>query len=183
MGRNRRRNTHSTQHTYRAARRQPVCDGPRTFVFVDIENVMGGEDSPRRLEEAIDLVAAVAVGRPLLTIGMSHHWCAQVGVELRDNFPGCRIPDLRSGPDGADLTLIAAMREQRIATGDSVVLLSGDGLFAEVVGDLVAAGVEVTVVTGHGGMSRALGAAASVHVRGDQLLVAPVGGESFAVAA
>ena len=75
------------------------------------------------------------------------------------------------------------MREQRIAAGDSVVLLTGDGIFAEVVGDLVAAGVGVTVVTGHGGMSRDLAAAASVHVRADQLLLAPVGGASFAVAA
>lgn len=176
-------NNRSNRRTKQAGGPRPACNGPRTFVFVDIENVMGGEASPRRLEEALDLVAAVAVGEPLLTIGMSHRWCRMVGVELRHRFPGCRIPSLRSGPDGADLELIAAIREQRITEVDSVVLLTGDGGFTEVVEELVAEGVEVTVVTGHGGMSRRLGSAASAHVRAEQLLVAPLGGESFAVAA
>lgn len=53
----------------------------------------------------------------------------------------------RSGENGADLALLEVLARERVEERfDEVVLVSGDGIFTDVVAALSAAGVHVTVV-------------------------------------
>jgi hypothetical protein len=64
---------------------------------------------------------------------------------------------LRSGPDGADLALLAAARSDRIAARfPRVVIASGDHIFAPAVTDLSTSGCQVTVASRRGRLSRML---------------------------
>lgn len=72
---------------------------------------------------------------------------------------------LRSGPDGADLALLAALRHDRIATRfPRVVIASGDHIFAPAITTLTATGCQVTVASRRDRLSRALQRAASGQV-------------------
>jgi hypothetical protein len=72
---------------------------------------------------------------------------------------------LRSGPDGADLALLAAVQQDNIAARfPHVVIASGDGIFAGAVTDLAASGCRVTVVSRRGRLSLQLELAASRRV-------------------
>lgn len=69
---------------------------------------------------------------------------------------------LRSGPDGADLALLAVLRHDRIAARfPRVVIASGDHIFAQAVTDLATSGCRVTIATRRGHLSRTLELAAS----------------------
>lgn len=77
-----------------------------------------------------------------VVIGTSHVGVLATGL----GWQGPRIV-VRSGVDGADLALLDVLIEERIEERfDELVLASGDGIFADVVASLGAAGVNVTVV-------------------------------------
>lgn len=72
---------------------------------------------------------------------------------------------LRSGPDGADLALLAALRHDHIAARfPRVVIASGDHIFAPAVTGLAAAGCQVTVASRRSRLSQTLQHAASGRV-------------------
>jgi hypothetical protein len=69
---------------------------------------------------------------------------------------------LRSGPDGADLALLAVLQHDHIAARfPRVVIASGDHIFAQAVTDLTRSGCSVTIATRRGHLSRTLELAAS----------------------
>ena len=69
---------------------------------------------------------------------------------------------LRSGPDGADLALLAVLQHDHIAARFArVVIASGDHIFAPAVTDLTTSGCSVTIATRRGHLSRTLQLAGS----------------------
>jgi len=67
-----------------------------------------------------------------------------------------------SGLDGADLALLEVLGENIAARFTEVVLVSGDGIFADAVAVFAALGVHTTVIAHRDGLSRRLELAASV---------------------
>ncbi len=138
------------------------CMGGRRLVLVDIENVVGGAVTDvsaavwakARVEEVIGSTDGDQV-----VIGVSHIGLLATGV----GWPRRRYV-LGSGPDGADRALLNVMDEDLADRFEEVVVVSGDGIFAQAVGALAGAGVTVTVVAHPDGLSRRLRLAA-VHVR------------------
>jgi hypothetical protein len=121
-------------------------------LVVDIENVAGGGVVTEALAAwARDVVVSALAVRDgeQVVIGTSH-----VGLFHTWNvWPGARIK-VRSGPNGADLELLEVLTAERIEERfDEVVLVSGDGIFAEAVARLGAAGVSVTVASWVEGLS------------------------------
>lgn len=130
----------------------------RRLILVDLENVVGGAVccSVDALWAKAQVLEAVALsGHDQIVIGTSHHGLLSIG---------CAWPNLRyvvgSGPDGADHALLAVMEENLADRFDAVVLVSGDGIFAEQVARLGRAGVAVTVVAHPDGLARRLELAA-----------------------
>jgi uncharacterized LabA/DUF88 family protein len=114
--------------------------------LVDIENVAGGaivtEAIARRARDVV--VASLAVAEcEQIVVGTSH-----VGVfNVWAVWPGARLR-VRSGEHGADLALLDVMQFERIEQRfDEIVLVSGDGIFADEVARLAAAGAPVTVAS------------------------------------
>lgn len=132
----------------------------RRLVVVDIENVAGG--AIQTAEQAAWAHLAVDAACPLRTddlivIGTSHTGFVASGV----GWPGPRIV-VRSGTDGADLALLDVLRTERVAERfDSVVVVSGDGIFTAAVAALEAHGVDVTVLAHVDGCAKRLRLAAS----------------------
>ncbi|MHB1819881.1 MAG: NYN domain-containing protein [Streptosporangiaceae bacterium] len=115
-------------------------------MLVDIENVVGGgvvtECLARWARDVV--VGSVAVAeREQVIVGTSH-----VGAfNTRAAWPCARLL-VRSGANGADLVLLGVMQTERIAQRfDEVVLVSGDGIFADTVAALGTLGVTVTVAS------------------------------------
>jgi len=68
---------------------------------------------------------------------------------------------LGSGPDGADRKLIDLINNEDIAQRfTSVIIGSGDGIFAEPAAQLAAQGLHITAAYGSGGLSKRLALAA-----------------------
>ena len=117
----------------------------RRLVAMDIENVNGGAVQDRYgasvawqiVANAIDLdvndQVVVGVGpSSLLASGMGH--------------PDARFV-LGRGLSGADRVLVDVLREERVADRfDEVMIVSGDGIFADAAAELSSQGVVVTVV-------------------------------------
>jgi hypothetical protein len=128
----------------------------RIFHLVDVENLVGAPDFTRaeaaRIHLAYGLVAPL--GRvDQLVIATSH----RAAISAWFGWPSSARRLVRSGPDGADLALLEVLERESIAARfDSVVIGSGDGIFALEAARLQSAGVGVTVVTRRGGLSRRL---------------------------
>ena len=142
----------------------------RRLVVVDIENVVGG--AVLTTEQAVGAhlsikeVAALD-GSEHVVIGTSHVGVVSSGLGWR----GPRLV-VRSGENGADLALLDVLIDERVEERfDEVVLVSGDGIFAEAIAALGAAGVDVTVVAPSGRCSRRLRLAAHRTITFDPLLV------------
>lgn len=125
----------------------------RTLHLVDIENLLG---TPRPCEssvmEGLDLYGElVDVSGPNQMIVACNHGAAQaVGCCLGE---GPRLL-LRSGPDGADHALIDVLDHENVQHRfASLVLASGDGIFAEHVAALTSLGIPVTVVARRGSLN------------------------------
>lgn len=133
--------------------------GVRRLVAMDIENVNGGavHDQYRaaiawnavadaiQLEDGDQVVVGVGPSS-LLASGMDH--------------PDARFV-LGRGLSGADLALVDVLRGEHVAGRfGEVVIVSGDGIFAETAAELARQGVAVTVVCRIGHLSSRLRLAA-----------------------
>ncbi|NYG59362.1 hypothetical protein BJ980_002285 [Nocardioides daedukensis] len=130
----------------------------RQLILVDIENVVGGAvltpAAARWARTQIESVLSVRADDHVV-IGMSH-------VGLFDSalaWPGKKYV-VNSGPNGADLALLAEMESVRVERYDEVVLVSGDGIFTEAVSALIDRGARVTVLTHRAHCSKRLRLAA-----------------------
>jgi hypothetical protein len=119
----------------------------RRLVIVDIENVVEG--AVMTLQQAAEARACVAEAIRLeptdhVVIGTSHVGVLSVGLGWTGNP---RIV-ARSGENGADLALLDVLTDERVSERfDDVVIVSGDGVFADCAAGLGAAGVAVTVAS------------------------------------
>lgn len=141
-----------------ARRRTPLSRG-RRLVLVDIENIAGGAcKTDSIVRSARDALAATGlIGlTDHVVIGTSHIGLVPVGA----NWEKARYV-VRSGRDGADLALLDVMAEDLPIRFESVVLASGDKIFAPAVADLAAAGVPTIVIGRRGHISHALHKVAS----------------------
>lgn len=149
-----------------AAVRNKCWGQGRRIVVVDIENVVRGAVQSelhaayarQAIEEAIG-----PTDRDQVVIGTSHVGLVSAGMA----WHGARLV-VRSGPDGADLALLEVLIGEQIAARfDEVILVSGDGIFADVVSSLGGDGVNVTVAATPGSCSKRLRLAAQGVVRLD----------------
>lgn len=131
----------------------------RRFVAVDIENVVGGAVSD-------STVACAAWQHIAEVIALENHEQVVVGAGPSSLLAaGLTRPTARlvlgRGLSGADLALVAVLRSERIAERfDEVLIVSGDGAFADVSAELAKNGVDVTVVARKGTLSARLRLAA-----------------------
>jgi hypothetical protein len=114
--------------------------------LVDIEN-LAGTGLPTEWEVAgvhQEYANRVGIG-PLdqVVIGCNHKALSAAG----HGWPGARYL-IRSGPDGADIALLAVIEGENVAARFTrVVIASGDGGFTWAAAALAAAGCRVTVVS------------------------------------
>jgi hypothetical protein len=141
---------------------QPV---PRTRAvhLVDAENLLGTPvPEPAQVRQLISRYAARVGLGPMdqVIIACSHLAFRTVGF----CWPGPQYL-LRSGPDGADLALLAILDTGHIAARfPAVVIGSGDHIFAPAVTSLTAAGCKVTVAARSDRLSASLARAAAPRV-------------------
>lgn len=126
----------------------------RTVMLVDIENVAGKPrltaSETRWIAQAL---AALTGDRSVQTIVACNRLNA---AAVMFGYPGARIR-LGSGPDAADLALIAVMEHESLSSRfDRVIIASGDGIFADYAAQLAGAGLHVTAVVGNGQLSKRL---------------------------
>ena len=133
----------------------------RSLHLIDIENLTGSP-SPSTAEVGWYHIAyeAMHVGpKDHMVVAYSHH----AAPSVRWGWPRGRHL-WRSGKDGADLALLEVITQERVEERfKSVVLASGDGIFADAVARLGAQGVDVTVVSRPESLSQSLMLAASRH--------------------
>lgn len=128
----------------------------RTLHLVDLENLMGGPFQSQAsmhcvsnwyrsiapVERADHVIVAV---NPMLAMAAGSEW------------PGTRIR-VGKGPDGADRALINELQDPRWVAShyDRVVIGSGDGIFASIIGSMRGYGIAVGVLARERHVSRAL---------------------------
>lgn len=128
-------------------------------MVVDVENIAGGpcatEDVAlwvrRRLADA-----GVLTSHDMVTVAVDQGGLAAVAWawETARRVSGY-------GENGADKALLEVLADRIPERYGAVVLASGDGIFTEAVAELVAQGVDVTVVAHEVSLSNRLRAAAS----------------------
>jgi hypothetical protein len=143
----------------RAARTVQRPFPARTLHLVDIEN-LAGTGLPAEWEVAVIRQAyARCVGiaeMDQVIIGCNHKALPSAWF----GWPGARCL-VRSGPDGADIELLAVIRAEDVAARFThVVIGSGDGAFTGAAAALGAVGRKVTVVSRRIGLARTLRLAA-----------------------
>jgi hypothetical protein len=126
----------------------------RVLHIVDVENLVGTADFTEEESRAVaQTYEAIAYGGAInqIVFATSHHAAAAAWY----SWPSNARRLLGSGPDGADLKLLAALEgvESRF---EHVVIGSGDGIFAFAAARLQAAGCRVTVVTRRDALSARL---------------------------
>lgn len=133
----------------------------RRLVLIDIENIVGG---------GVRVAEQVRVAQAALTAVIGRRAddhvvlaCGRFSVDVAGfEWQGPRRIVFRSGPDGADLELLEVLETERVGERfNQIVLVSGDGIFSDVVANLGAAGVDVTVVSRPEACSRVLRMAAA----------------------
>lgn len=132
----------------------------RRLIAIDIENVAGGavvtpeiaEQARSVIETALDLK-----NNEQVVIGISH-----IGLfNAKGAWSSARIK-VRSGDDGADIELVDILSTEQIHKRfDEVVLVSGDGVFTDVVSRFASHGVKVTVASWVSSLSSSLRVAAA----------------------
>ena len=131
----------------RKIRRGPWVPAGRALHLIDIENLMGG---PLQGLEALG--AASDAYRELVGVGPQDHVvvaCNQaLALSAKFEWEKSRVL-IGHGPDGADMALLRQLQslEWVAARYDRVVVGSGDGIFAEVVGGLAEFGIPVGVAS------------------------------------
>lgn len=141
--------------------RKKRIDSSRRLVLVDIENVVGGSGAMSpcavvRAQRELETLLALTE-RDHVVIASGTRGFPAVGF----TWQGPRYI-VRAGIDGADHALLDVLENERVAERFSeVVLVSGDGIFTDVVAALGAEGVTVTVVSRPEAYSKRLRMAAS----------------------
>lgn len=127
----------------------------RHAVFIDVEN-LSGAPCPSHLDLAFiesKVWELIPEGDDSQYVVACSHRAART---VAFAFPGA-LRRWQSGPNGADLALIEEMSDLRIMSRfDRVTLFSGDGIFANSIARLAAAGIETTVVSWNSQLSRSL---------------------------
>jgi len=138
----------------------------RTLVAVDLENLVeGAHPSALVLDQAVRAIATLRDPSNQVVVASSHHLAPRVAWRL----PWVRWR-WRSGPDGADLALVEVLTQERVSERfANVVLVSGDGIFAEPLAALAAAGTRTTVISTRGALSRRLRLAAQLVIETHQM--------------
>jgi hypothetical protein len=132
----------------------------RRLILIDIENVVGGAFRSRTQanwarQEVERMIGPQADDQVVIATGKSGLF------PTRGAWPSARL-QLGKGINGADLKLLEVMAGENVHERFAkIVLISGDGIFAEQVSLLAARGVHVTVVAHASGLSRRLKIAAS----------------------
>lgn len=128
-------------YTYKKARN-------RRLILVDIENIVGGGISMaaqvRGAQTAIDAVVGRRADDQLVLA------CGRFSVDIVGfEWVGTHRLRFRSGVNGADLELLDVLETEHVGQRFAeVVLVSGDGIFADTISRLaMTSGTEVTVVT------------------------------------
>ena len=131
----------------------------RQVILVDIENVVGGAvlttDAATWARTQIENVLELRNDAQIV-IGTSHIGCMDTALA----WPNKQYV-VNSGPNGADLALLTEIEALRIDRYDSIVLVSGDGIFTNAVAALARKGADVTVVAHYGQCSTRLRLAAA----------------------
>jgi len=147
-------------HDTRCGNASPLASpSGRRLVAVDIENVVGGAvisaQSVLWARRTIEGAIPPRYG-DIVVLGTSHLGLLNVGC----NWPAVRYV-VRSGANGADLALLEVLQENVVNRFDEVILVSGDGIFAEAVASLCSQTVRVTVAAKRTSLSRRLHLAAA----------------------
>lgn len=133
---------------------RPALAQGRQLVLVDIENIAGGacltDTAVRRAKTQLGGTGQIGQADHVV-IGTSHIGLVQIG----SNWDGVRYV-VRSGPDGADLALLEVLGENVAERFESVVLASGDGIFAPTIAEFAAIGIPTTVIGRRGHIARRL---------------------------
>jgi NYN domain len=145
----------------RASKTRRAAIGPRTLHVVDIENI-AGDPLPtvfavERIRDSYFDHVGVRAGDHVV-VACNHLALLDVGVGW-----GLRGPRylVRSGPDGADLELLDVLLTEHVAEHyTTVVIASGDGVFAAAATSLAARGCKVRVVSRRESLSARLALAA-----------------------
>jgi hypothetical protein len=136
-------------------RRFPV----RRLHLVDIENLAGGSrPSLSQVRQALGLYTGCLAFGAMDQVEVASSHLTLLNAALGWPHAYYRV---RSGPDGADLTLLDVLRHENVAERFTHVAIgSGDHLFAEEAAHLGAQGVWVTVVSRRRSLSPRLALAA-----------------------
>jgi hypothetical protein len=134
-----------TPHAVALPQKKRTLQG-RRLVVVDIENVTRGAVVTKAMAEWARnvVVSALAVAEGEQVVLATSH----IGLfHSKSAWPSARVK-ARSRDDGADLELLDVLTTEHIEERfDEVVLVSGDGIFAEAVARFGSAGVTVTVAS------------------------------------
>lgn len=108
----------------------------RRMILIDLENIVGGGVSvPEQVHEAQAAIAAAVAPRDDDQVVVA---CGRFSVDVVGfEWQGARRLVIRAGTNGADLELLDILETERV--GDrftEIVLVSGDGIFAEVISRL-----------------------------------------------
>lgn len=124
--------------------RPPSLRG-RRLILIDIENISGGAIqslAETRWAQKIITSTLGLRGQEQVVIGVSRAGAINTGPA----WPSARLVT-GSGVDGADHALLDVLNSENIAGRfDEVILVSGDGIFADTVATLGGQRVKVTVV-------------------------------------
>jgi len=129
----------------------------RRMHFIDIENLVGTglpcESGVSSVRRAYDLVVGGTTGE-LVTVACNHKAAAVVGFTM--GLSGAQL-QRGSGPDGADLALLAVIRREVLkGRVRRLVIGSGDAIFARELSDLRHLIDELDVVARVGGIGAEL---------------------------
>lgn len=131
----------------------------RRIVLIDIENIVGGGVSLPGQVHGAQAAIAEAIGQrdhDHVVVACGRFSVNVVGFE----WAGPRRLVFRGGNNGADLELLDILETERVGDRfDEVVVVSGDGIFADVV-SFLGLGTDVTVVSRPESCSRRLRMAA-----------------------
>jgi len=138
------------------------CEQPRTKIYVDLENACGGSNlvakNQRVVKKRIQMFTDQFASQVTYSVGPS---ALQDCPSLIWDWEFARFLPGR-GLDGADLALLSAIQSDRFrANIDSLILVSGDHIFAETVEALKSTGIATTVVTQRQSLSNQLRIAAT----------------------
>lgn len=154
---------HAVHMTTTRPRGANTATGPskaRTVYVIDIENLVGtGRPAASDVRNAAAFIrqALPSEASDLVIVGSGPG-------ALWESYCGWHDARylIQSGPDGADLALLRVLEEENIAGRfTSVVIASGDGIFAAAASNLASSGLAVTVVSRRKSLSRRLRMAAN----------------------